>query len=338
MNLKFPFSSIYGKKVLLLIHRSADVDALSSSASLYLILKDKCDVSIGIPDSINSEAKNLAKLYSIPYLINPDLSAFDKIILLDLNSLDMLGSLSDSFANSKAEKFIIDHHEYSKEIVPRANAFIDADAISTSTILFNIFNANKISYDKNVAQLLLCGIITDSGNFYHADKETFIDVYELLSKSEKSYSEMLNLLSLEHHYSEKIARLKAMCRLSIFRVNEYIIVFSHIGSFSADIAQLFIKIGADVSIVFSEISKTELVLSARANIPIQQKESFDLVHDVIEPLQKRFSGRGGGHSGAAAFECNGNLEDVRSSCLELIKKRLAKGKKIEFKEYPCDTS
>ncbi len=336
MNLKFPFSAIYGKKVLLLTHRSADVDALSSSASLYLILQNNCDVTIGIPDSINSEAKALAKLYSISYKINPEISDFDVVLLLDLNSIDMLGSLSDSFEKSKAEKYIIDHHEYPKEIIPKSNAFIDADAISTSTILFNMFNANKIPYDKKVAQLLLCGIITDSGNFYHADKETFIDVYELLSKAEMGYSEILNMLSLEQHYSEKIARLKAMCRLSIFRINDYIIVFSHIGSFNSDIAQLFIKIGADVSFVFSEVSKTELVLSARANIPVQQKESFDLVHDIIEPLQSKFSGKGGGHAGAAAFECNAKLEDVKSYCLSLVKKKLADGKKLDFKEYPCD--
>ncbi|PJA12903.1 MAG: hypothetical protein COX65_07920, partial [Elusimicrobia bacterium CG_4_10_14_0_2_um_filter_56_8] len=251
---------------------------------------------------------------------NPNFDKFDAIILLDLNSAEMLASLSESFSDSKAEKFIIDHHEFSKKLVSDKNSFIDPDAISTSTILFNMFKENKIPYDKTVAQLLLCGIITDSGNFYHADKEIFIDVYELLSKAEMSYSEILNMLALEQHYSEKIARLKAMCRLSIFRINDYIIVFSHIGSFNSDIAQLFIKIGADISFVFSEVSKTELVLSARANITVQKKENFDLVSDIIAPLQSKFSGRGGGHAGAAAFECKAKLEDVKSYCLDLVKK------------------
>jgi nanoRNase/pAp phosphatase (c-di-AMP/oligoRNAs hydrolase) len=98
--MKNPFS-LKGKKILVLTHKGADVDALASSGILYLVLKKKNFVEIGIPEHISRPAEKFAEKMEIPYTHEPDFGSFDTLFIADLNSYNMLGCLAEKAKNFK---------------------------------------------------------------------------------------------------------------------------------------------------------------------------------------------------------------------------------------------
>ncbi len=115
-------STLSSKKVIILTHAGADVDAFASAAIFSLFLGKNS--KIGIPDHINLNAKALAENTNTQFEINPDISDFDAIIIVDLNSYEMLGSLKKSVMDYKKPIYVFDHHEKSAKIMTFAEGSV----------------------------------------------------------------------------------------------------------------------------------------------------------------------------------------------------------------------
>ncbi len=326
--------ALKGKEVLILTHRGADVDALSSGAMLYLALKEHASVRIGVPEHINQAAEKLAAELSIPFDLNPEPKEFNVVVVADLNSWKMLGSTAEKLKSFDGEILLIDHHTRSWEnLAKEENSLIEENAASTTEILFKLFKKQGIPISKEIALLACCGIITDSAHFSYASADTFSVMAEALGLAKTPYSKITGLFSVEREFSEIVAKLKAAQRCRIFRAGEFIVAISDVGAFEAQAAASLLRIGADAAFVGVE-EAGEVMVSGRASHKIVEF-GLDLVRDVFDPLSARFSGEGGGHTAAAAFNGKAeSIEEVLEECVSLVTEKIRKkAPEASAKEY-----
>lgn len=327
--------SFTGKKILLVTHKGADVDAITTAGTLYFYLKQKNFVEILVPEHINLVARKIAEKTGIPFTYNFPQKSFDVLIATELNSFSMLGEISEMVLKSKAEKFVVDHHEDSGDkIAPQKNTLIDEKAVSCTEVVYNLLKQKKQPVLSVPALFMALGLITDSGNFRYATLSSFKMMLELLKKSSVSFQEMLELLKHEDK-GQKIAKLKAVKRSKIFSLNNLVLVTSWIGSFEADSASAFITLGADISFVAMPNKKNgKTHVSGRVSYTANQL-GIDVAEIFVE-LKKIFGGSCGGHARAAAFSCeNQNHEKILRQCVLIAQKKVSmlENKQATLNEY-----
>ena len=330
------FLSQTKSKILILCHAGADVDSFSAAACLKLALGKKFSVTIGVPDHINLSAKSLSQSMKIPFIINPkNFSQFDGIILTDLNSAEMLGSLKQEILSFKKPILVIDHHSNSNELLASSKEFslIDDSRVSTNEIVYEILKENNYSFSNEMLLLIASGIITDSAHFLVGNAETFSIMAEVLRKTKKSIPEIVSLFSVQRDFGERIAKLKSAQRVKIFKINEFIVVTTDIGSFEATAASALVKLGADIAFAGDE-EKGMIRISGRANNHFIEKNKFNLAKDVFEKLSQELGGSGGGHAAASAYNGSGtDLPLFLRKCVDLTAEFFSKKGKAQVKEY-----
>jgi phosphoesterase RecJ-like protein len=169
------------KIVVILSHRNPDGDAIGSSIALAGYLKMQGHtVKIIFPSEypvVYQYFRDIRNVYIAD--LHPEQSIIgirkaDLIFCLDFNSLDRIDKLGPLVLESNAFKVLIDHH-----IDPEPFAdliFSDLKASSTSELVFEMIeelgDVQKI--DKNIAEALFTGILTDTGSFkYSATPKTY---------------------------------------------------------------------------------------------------------------------------------------------------------------------
>lgn len=336
MLLPKPLSSIKGKKISIITHSGADVDAICAAAALFNCLSRKNRVSLFVPDHISLPAKALAKKMKVPYKVSQgqSLKASDTLFLVDFNELKMAGSLSRQVEAFKGSIFLVDHHRPSRtRIAPPKNSLVDQNAVASCEIVFNWLEKSHIGLDRKTAACLAAGIVTDSAFFLTANSKTFSIMSKCLEASGKTFSSILSLFSVARTFDEKVARLKAAKRARIFLVSNYIAVISDVGAFESDAASALVKIGADIAFV-GDSDNGRLRISGRASQRVTKKEGFDLAKHVFQKLPETFPGSGGGHAGAAGFNGKGNnINAALQQCITLTKNFFKRKKGYRFKEY-----
>jgi len=326
-------STLCSKKILILTHAGADVDAFASAATLSLFFGKNS--RIGIPDHINLNAKALAENTNTQFEMNPDISNSDVLIIVDLNSYEMLGSLKEAVMNYKKPIYIFDHHEKSaKKIICSTDSIIIPKAASTTEIIYDLFKEQKIKFTKEMCMFIAAGLITDTAHFLVADSKVFLIMYEMLKKSNKEFYEIVSLFRVRIDPALKIAKLKAAKRVRIYKILDYIVVTSDIGAYESDAAMSLVRLGADIAFA-GDCDKGKVKISGRANNKFIKESGFDLAKHIFISLGNQFNGEGGGHPGASAFNGKANtLEDAFSECLALTKEFMkTKNKSAVFKEY-----
>ena len=159
-------------KIVITTHHRPDGDAMGSSLGFFNYLrKKKYTVQVITPSEypdflnwlpgnksvINYEA---SKSESESIIENADL-----IFCLDFNWINRVETMEEPLNKSKAKKILIDHHldpEKAFDII-----FSYSDACSTCELIYDFIVAmedvNLI--DKNIAECLYCGIMTDTNSF-----------------------------------------------------------------------------------------------------------------------------------------------------------------------------
>jgi bifunctional oligoribonuclease and PAP phosphatase NrnA len=156
------------KNILLVTHYNPDGDALSSLCAMsdLLIAMDKKFTAFCY-DKPPFQFNFLPHVEKITSQMNKtDFSKFDLIITLDCGSLSRTKLVSEILAREKNQKTIeFDHH-------PKIDNFSDIEirlpkASSTTEVLYLFMRKNNISINKNIANCILTGILTDTGNFLY---------------------------------------------------------------------------------------------------------------------------------------------------------------------------
>jgi bifunctional oligoribonuclease and PAP phosphatase NrnA len=171
------FKSLLHKpaKVVITTHKKPDADALGSSLALALYLS-KLDHSVSVitptdyprflnwmkgnNQVINFENKNeeISK-----QLINEA----EIIFCLDFSSLNRINGLGEMVSKSDAKKVLVDHHLDPENFADFMEW--DTKASATAELLFDLIVSigDRDLIDKDIADCLYAGIMTDTGSFRH---------------------------------------------------------------------------------------------------------------------------------------------------------------------------
>jgi len=312
------------KFVVLLCHHNADPDAICSAyafASLLKHLKPEIECEIGAGQGISRLSKHILEYLPIEVKMQPNLEKADVMVLLDTNTIQQLDNLAEKMKNSKAPIIVIDHHAAHPETEKIAKLCITSEeASSTCEIVYGFFKEMGIKPNKDEAKALFLGITFDTRHFVLANSSTLKTVAELIDVGVNAKEE-LAMLSLPMDFSERVARLKACKRAKLFKIDNWIVAFSHVSAYQASAARALIDLGAHVAVVAGQKNEN-LEISLRANREFSEKTGIHLGKDVAKPLGEHLNGMGGGHSTAAGVNGIGDVETGLKRCLRLLKEKL----------------
>ncbi len=314
-------------KSLILSHQNADPDAIASSLLVKNIIKkvnSKLEIDIGAIDSVSRLSNVILSEYDIEILINPPLQYYDCVILVDTSSLNQMGRYAEEFENLSGEKelIIIDHHATDSVMEKIAGIyFTDEKATSTSEVCWALAKEMKLDIS-NLAEVILCGIISDTGHFRYATKKTFENVVDILDQSKVEYRQVSELLELPKDISIRIAQLKGAQRLQMHKIKGYILATTVVGAYEGVVSRSLLKMGADIAFV-SNSKKEKNRISVRARDSVISETGLHL-GDMMKELSSSTTGTGGGHTAAAGAKGISDIEDTKKKFLELCKKELVK--------------
>ena len=298
--------------LLLLIHHHADVDSVASAIALKTVFND---ATISASDGISVSGQNIVNMSGVEILAEPPSKWDGTVIALDSPNPEHCGPVPEA-----KQIVVIDHHD---KIVgwPEETEIIHLpQKTSTAEIIFLFIKELGMEISKHCATVLLSAIYTDTGQFRHANNETF-NVASELCNAGANPQEIINLLDRERPLVQKTMFLKAAQRMKWSQEGKWIIATSLVGSFESGSARLLIVLGSDVAIVASENKKGEMRLSTRASNRIVS-EGFNLTK-ILEKVENINGGSAGGHPGAAGYNGKGDAEAIteiaKQECISMIR-------------------
>ncbi len=162
-------------KVVIVMHRGPDGDAIGSSLGWYHILaKVGIESTVIAPDGYPDFLKWMPDNEEvIVYESNKEKAAkavaqCDLIFCLDFNSPSRMGDLEKLITDSGKPMVVVDHHQ---EPADFADAYyVDDEASSTAELIYRLAKALgwKKQIDHSAAICLYTGIVTDTGSFRFA--------------------------------------------------------------------------------------------------------------------------------------------------------------------------
>ncbi len=310
--------ALEGKKILLLMHHNADIDALASAWVLKNFLSKKNIVTIATCESVAKQTKKIIELIKEEIVKDPDCSNYDFVTVLDTSSTEQIKAAK----NLKID-MVIDHHE--KGDLHAKLELVEKQAKATACIIYKILKKLGYKLSDIEKKVLLCGIVSDTAHLRFADKATMKIVYELMG--DFSFGEILNLITVEEDVSDRIATLKAAKRMELYKFAELIVAFSKLGSHEAIAARNLVKLGVDIAIVMTK-KDNELRISSRGREKILSK-GVNLA-ELFEKVGEFIQGSGGGHD--LAGSANGKVKPynaVKRFILRELSKKLGKWKRIK---------
>lgn len=306
--------------ILILTHHNADIDAISSAIALYLGLKQlNLETKIGVAESVSKPAQKLSENFEI--LINPDCKKFDNVILLETSAPEQLTSIK----NLRVD-IIIDHHPEGKLVKQAKTSWIDEKEKSTAQMIYKLLKKLNCKINKEMAEIIIAGIVADTAHLRLADLEVFEILIELL-KTGVEYKDVLKLIETPSDESESIACLKAAKRMDVYKIGNLIIVISNVSSHEAAASRALLKIGADVAIVIA-VKEKEVRISSRAKEKILDYK-IDL-SEIFKEIGNLIDGSGGGHN--LAGSANGKNKKAIQNVIKYILKEISKKVENEIKK------
>jgi phosphoesterase RecJ-like protein len=308
--------------VAIVMHQSADPDAVGSAAALANLLTLRSKVKFQLfAESLNRSAKNVADAFNLPIAAPQDLASHSTIILVDLNNVEQMGDLAPHLPQKDVTTFCIDHHVPHKDLPKLVDfSLFDDEVRSTAELVLQLWEASDQSPSAEVATLLACGLVYDSRHFHIATNRTFEHFLSLLGYG-ADYKRVLNLLSTPLDKSERVARLKAAKRTVVYDEFGLLIAATMIRSYEASASRALIGLGADIAIAFAA-KKDEVRISSRCTADVNRNYGLDLAKDVMEPLGELIGGAGGGHPSAAGANGRASSDHALGLALQLLRKTL----------------
>ncbi|MFB6089132.1 MAG: bifunctional oligoribonuclease/PAP phosphatase NrnA [Candidatus Aenigmatarchaeota archaeon] len=308
------------EKFIILSHHNSDPDAICSSIALkkYLVDKGK-EVRIGVSEGVNRISKGILHKFDEEIEINPDIEDTEKVLIVDTSSFEQLEPID----LTENDIYSIDHHEKGEVYKTSKISYTNPNSPSTCELVYDILKDSDYNPNGKVSTLLVLGIVYDTGHLKHSKPKTFRIMSNLLGKTNKSYGEIVQLLHTKTKIPERIAILKAASRIDIYRIKDYLIVFSEIGSFESSCARSLIRLSADLAVVANK-SKEELRISGRCNKTISKE--IDLVGDIFDYIPETIGGSAGGHREAASANGTkvGEMETAFKEVLKRLESKLGK--------------
>lgn len=287
---------VEGRKVIL-VHGNADMDAIGSA---YGLMRTFAPADIYAPSGVDRVARTVCEKMDVTVLDECDLSEYDRVVVVDTSSPEQLEA---PFAIPD-DAIVVDHHTltgmWTNELF-----YCDADRTSCCEIVKDIIDIAGRGIDRDTGLMLMCGMITDSGNMQYAKPPMLIAFSELMSRCGVEMDEVLTLTQVPVSISERIAMLKCMERTKFERIGNLIVASAVGGSFEASCCRALIAAGADIAFVGSQRGDT-MRISSRATQEAVRKGIH--LGDIMHELGAETGNDGGGHNGAAGLSGIGDVE------------------------------
>ncbi len=156
------------KNIAVTCHVRPDGDAVGSGLALCLALNKAGKKAYMLcEDGIPERLKILPATHDTYNDIPVPLETLDLFVSVDAADLSRIGIFERRFASFKGKTVNIDHH-ISNPGFAQYN-YVLPGSTATCEILPEILCAAGLEIDKEVADLLAMGLLTDSGNFSHGD-------------------------------------------------------------------------------------------------------------------------------------------------------------------------
>ena len=312
------------KLVVLLCHHNADPDAIYAAFAFSQLLgrlRPELEIEIAAAHGPSRLAKSMLKSLPVKLAAQPRIEKADLIVLLDTNTIQQLDEWAERVKESDSSIIVIDHHASHPETERLATMYVtNEEASSTCEIVYQLFKDAEVELTEVEAKALFLGIAFDTRHFVIANSNTLKTVADLIEAGVDA-RETLPLLSLPMEYSERMARLKAGCRVKLLKINNWLIAFSHVSAYQASSARALVGLGAHVAIVAGQRGG-RLQVSLRSAREVYQKTGIHLGRDIAKPLGEYLNGMGGGHSVSAGANGVGNIVNCLKYCVSLVKERL----------------
>ena len=212
---------------------------------------------------------------------------------------------------------VIDHHATSDWKFSSVDLEIRSSARATTQIIFDYLKEySPDSLTDEVRKLLLAGLITDTGRFKHADKESLQCASEILDGAKFEYQGFVEHIQNEDiNSSDRGAILKALSRCQSTECGPWNLVHTHAGIHEGKVAGIIIQTGAEVALV-SRFRDGETRLTARA----PRSSTITGVHlgKMMQKLSEKLGGEGGGHDGAAGWSGKSDRIAAETAFINLL--------------------
>ncbi|MEA3463845.1 MAG: bifunctional oligoribonuclease/PAP phosphatase NrnA [Patescibacteria group bacterium] len=296
--------------ILLVAHDAPDGDALSSICAMIELLeflnKKYFAYCYDLPAYQFNFLPHIEKITNNKKQFNFD--NFDLIITLDCGSLNRT-KLTDEINSRRENQFIIefDHH-------PKVDDYADIElknsqAASTTEILYCFLKANKIKINKNMANCILTGILTDTANFLYpsTSEQTIKIASKMLEKGANLPQIMENTWRNKSLVSIKIWG-KAMARLKInpkYNFAVTVLTLADVAGNGANEEEL-----EGIAGFISNLHNVKGILLLREQPNNIIKGSLRTSDPKINVSHLAQTLGGGGHAKASGFKIHGRLESV----------------------------
>jgi nanoRNase/pAp phosphatase (c-di-AMP/oligoRNAs hydrolase) len=317
------------RRVAIVCHRNADVDAYLSAYALARLLKKlspHASIVIVSPDGMTALAEKMRNFFT-HVVVRESTEDYDLFVVVDVGHTTLLKSWLQKMRESRGMKVLIDHHPFQDEDV-YDRKIVDPKATSAGEVVYRVYRDLRVSVDRKTAQALLTAILFDSQHLAIVGKRGLKATLELVERG-ADLKLARKMLRSPPDYGEVIAKLKGAQRVSIFKSGPWILVASRVGSFQAHVARALVHMGADVAVVSGD-SNGETRTSLRSTARFFDETGVHLGTQVAEAVSKQLGGFGGGHPTAASFVSKEGEEKDNNECLNDLS-GLLKGEATEVR-------
>ena len=294
--------------ILIVTHENPDGDAVASVCLMAEIAKQvKKTYWLYCHNSLNYQNEFLPHLDEFKNYY--DNFNFDLIVTLDCGSVERT-KLEKEITKRRADQLVleIDHH-------PRARAYAnlevrDSTAAATTEILYHFLKINKIKINKNLADCVLTGILTDTDNFLYpsTSPETINIASEMLAAGARLPQIMENTWRNKSIGSMK-AWGKALTRLKINPKYNFGFTVLEAEDVPPEITEEELE---GMAGFLSNLNGVNAIMLLREMPDGTIKGSLRATKPNINIARLAATLGGGGHAKAAGFSINGKLEKTEN--------------------------
>jgi len=309
------FKDIKGSSNLITGHINPDGDALGSALAFKLILDSKgvdSDVSFDMKGNVPSNLNHLP----IDLIIDNPKENYDSVYVFDCGNSERLGDL-EGLALSSERVIVVDHH-----INPSFGdiQIIDSKAASTTQVLYREIISSNIDIDKNIANCLMTGLITDTGRFQYSNTDN--EVFEIASKLMLCGAELTSISdNIYGSIPMNAIKLQSEVLNRIELHEEEELVVSYV------LQEDYLKYNIESSETDFLIDSIRLV--KESNIALLLKEQKDKSfkgslrsRNELDVQQVASIFGGGGHKAASGFSTNLSMNEIKNKVKNAIKSQI----------------
>lgn len=301
--------------IVIMGHRYLDLDALGASIGMYEYVKSKGKKPVIVINDRKFEngVKKVLDTFKNAFTITRSSKIKESInnksvlIIVDTNKNYLLQD--PALSNAFEKVIVIDHHDSNDQTINDGLVIIDRNASSTCEMITDLLDFDKIEITKDVATILLSGIVLDTNNYVI---KTTTDTYRtsyILSKcgADSQYVQYLLKQDLKKYLARQkvVTNVKQIKRIALSNGKANVLYRREDLAKIADTLLVFDKIEA--SFVIGKLDDKSIGISARSLGRIN-------VGKVLEA----FNG-GGDEFEAGASIKNTTIKKIEEELREIIK-------------------